>query len=127
MNAYLKKHETHIRTLIENYDPAYDWEELYRFHNQQIKYLQHERLIHLLVTLAFAIMSLLTVFFTLYSKNTGFIIVDALFFILLIPYIIHYFKLENSVQGWYRLANQIYVFKTKKIKEGACQDEKNRV
>ncbi|MGN0650806.1 MAG: hypothetical protein ACI4KM_10245 [Oscillospiraceae bacterium] len=68
---------------------------------QRIAFYSHERLVHLLVTLAFAIMFLLTLFMYLVVDGIGLLILCALFLILLIPYIQHYYFLENSVQRLY--------------------------
>lgn len=67
----------------------------------RISFYQHERLIHLLVTLAFAVFFLLALFMFLAVGGVGLLILAALFMILLIPYISHYYFLENSVQKIY--------------------------
>lgn len=69
--------------------------------------MQHERLIHLLVTLFFGLSALLTVFFFVLHPQVAIGILLLLFLALLIPYIAHYYKLENGVQRWYHLANEI--------------------
>ena len=66
-----------------------------------IDFFQHERLIHLLITLFYAIISL--IFLALISISYIFIIPTIPLFIFLIFYIIHYFKLENRVQHLYKL------------------------
>lgn len=69
---------------------------------KRIELYQHERLIHLLVTLAFALMFLLSLFVCNIEQNAGFLILSLLFLVLLIPYIKHYYFLENSVQLLYK-------------------------
>ena len=69
-------------------------------HLYKISFFQHERLIHLLVTLSYA-------FFFIIFMALGFIywmffVIDIFFFIFLICYIIHYFHLENGVQYLYK-------------------------
>ena len=68
----------------------------------QIGFFQHERLIHLLVTLTFATLTLLTVFFLHYQQSLALCLFIVLLLALLIPYIRHYFLLENGVQKLYR-------------------------
>lgn len=67
----------------------------------QINFFQHERLIHLLVTLTFAVLAFVALLALEISGNlwyAGILILDAC---LLIPYIRHYFVLENGVQKLY--------------------------
>lgn len=66
-----------------------------------IGFFQHERLIHLIVTMTFALLtvgSLAMSFCTIY-----FLPLFLLFLGLEIPYIYHYYKLENGVQKLQRL------------------------
>lgn len=66
-----------------------------------ISFFQHERLIHLLVTLSFAILTVLSVLGCCFIESLTVYILTALFVILLIPYIRHYYILENGVQKLY--------------------------
>ena len=70
---------------------------------QRISFYQHERLIHLLVTLAFAILFLISMSIYLIVQGIGLLILSLLFLVLLVPYIRHYYFLENSVQLLYRI------------------------
>ena len=74
---------------------------------RQIGFFQHERLIHLIVTVTFALLTVISLFASLFSQELMCAALTLLLFILLIPYIRHYFILENSVQkmyGYYDLA-----------------------
>ena len=71
----------------------------------KINFFQHERLIHLIITLFYCLMFL--VFLILISLSYVFIIPAALLLIFLIFYIIHYFLLENGVQYLYRLYDEL--------------------
>ena len=66
-----------------------------------IGFFQHERLIHLLVTLAFAVMTILSLLMTV--QEFYFIPLFVLFLVLEIPYVFHYYRLENGVQKLQRL------------------------
>ena len=70
---------------------------------KRIQFYQHERLIHLLVTLAFALFFLLSLFMALILKQLGILVLTGLFLVLLVPYIKHYYFLENSVQELYTI------------------------
>lgn len=67
----------------------------------QIQLLQHERLIHLIVTVTFAILTLMTFAIYLLVDTLALLILCSLFLVLLIPYIRHYYILENGVQKLY--------------------------
>lgn len=69
----------------------------------QIEFFQHERLIHLLVTIAFAFFALLSMFFYLLTEQFMVLVLFFLFLVLLIPYIRHYYILENGTQKLYAL------------------------
>lgn len=72
----------------------------------RIGFYQHERLIHLIVTMTFAIMTLLSFFVLLSSYSLAVFLLALLFLGLVVPYINHYYFLENSVQKLYRLYYQ---------------------
>lgn len=76
-------------------------EQLKREHLTQISFFQHERLIHLIVTVTFAIMELLSVLLTLLFPGIATMLLTVAILILLIPYIRHYYILENEVQKMY--------------------------
>ncbi|MDO4540866.1 MAG: hypothetical protein Q4B48_07215 [Syntrophomonadaceae bacterium] len=67
----------------------------------QIRFFQHERLIHLIVTVTFALLALMSLFAGMFAPSIPLFILIALLLILLIPYIRHYFILENGVQRLY--------------------------
>lgn len=68
----------------------------------QIKFFQHERLVHLIVTFFVGIACILFLGFALILNNLGFLCLFFLTFILFIPYIFHYYYLENGVQTLYK-------------------------
>lgn len=73
----------------------------------QIGFFQHERLIHLIVTVLFALMTILVflVAVTNFELWTGVLL--ALLLVLLIPYIKHYYLLENGTQKLYRFYDKM--------------------
>ena len=106
MEAYVKRHEAFIRGRLASADGA-DWAGLARFHRTQIDYLQQERLAHLLVTLFFGLCTLLVLLFLVVHPQVLVGILVLLLLVLLVPYVVHYYRLENGLQGWYTLANEI--------------------
>lgn len=77
---------------------------------KKISFFQHERLIHLLVTLTFALLQIFTVYAVLslpYPSSLTFVILTVIILGLLTGYIFHYYLLENSVQKMYHLRDRI--------------------
>lgn len=79
-----------------------DYEELKKEHLVQIEFFMHERLVHLLVTLAFAIFGFGDFFVLVTNFQPGLVALFIAILILLIPYIMHYYLLENGVQKMYK-------------------------
>lgn len=69
-------------------------------HLIKIGFFQHERLIHLLVTLSFALFTI--IFIIASALDPLFFIIAIITFILLVFYIFYYFFLENKVQYLYK-------------------------
>lgn len=84
-----------------------DWERIREEHLVQVGFFQHERLIHLIVTVIFALFTILSIgmAFLLMAQGTdgagSLLLVVAAFLVLLIPYVRHYYILENEVQKMY--------------------------
>jgi len=86
----------------------------------KIAYFQHERLIHLMVTLSFALFLLLSIgalFIMPREFMISSILLTCIFFGLTIGYVIHYYFLENSVQKMYHMRDDIIAFLDKDLKE----------
>lgn len=73
----------------------------------QIGFFQHERLIHLIVTVTFAILAIMSILATLAIEQPALLLLDLLLVVLLFPYIRHYYILENGVQKLYRYYDKI--------------------
>ncbi|GAE88244.1 hypothetical protein [Acetivibrio straminisolvens] len=106
MVKYLIKHEELVKEALAKNNCS-DWESFRSYHKTQIEFLQHERLVHLLVTLFFGLFFLISVLAAAVSEKLEILLVALLLLILLIPYIAHYYKLENGVQRLYELYNKI--------------------
>jgi len=97
-----------------------DWEKLKREHLVQIGFFQHERIVHLIVTVVFAVLTMLAILMSFLLTALGteggvsWLLVVLVFMILLIPYIRHYYILENEVQKMYRQYDAIQA----KIEDG---------
>ena len=71
-------------------------------HLIQISFFQHERLIHLIVTVCFAMLDMIMIAVSFFACALFPSLLVILFTLLLIPYIFHYYFLENSVQKMYK-------------------------
>jgi hypothetical protein len=66
-----------------------------------IGFFQHERLVHELVMILFAILTVGGILFLMVVPEISVVALDVLFFALLVPYVKHYYGLENGVQRLY--------------------------
>lgn len=107
MKKYLKNHINFIESTLVKEEAGFDWSSLRDFHRAQIGFFQHERLIHLLVTLFFGLIFFFAVAFGLFLDYLGFLALSAILLVMLVFYVWHYFVLENGVQKLYRLDNEI--------------------
>lgn len=73
----------------------------------QIGFFQHERLVHLIVTVTFAILTVLSLLGCILTPQPVMFILVILFLTLLIPYIRHYYILENGVQKLYKYYDRL--------------------
>ena len=74
----------------------------------QIQFFQHERLIHLIVTVLFALLTTISILASLLIVGQPILLaLDLLFLVLLIPYIHHYYLLENGVQKLYEFYDNL--------------------
>ena len=98
MKKYLYDYIKEIDELLKSKKKI--MEDTIKNHLIKISFFQHERLIHLLVTLFYAILFL--VFLALGFIHYIFFIITIILLVFLICYIIHYFHLENGVQYLYK-------------------------
>lgn len=107
LKDYLKKIDTLLENIPKNPD-ASAYQELCRQHLIQISFFQHERLIHLMVTCLFAILAFAVFITLLFQFTVNLLLLFVALMILLIPYIRHYYILENGTQKLYRQYDRLY-------------------
>ena len=66
-------------------------------------FYQHERLVHLIVTVFVGICAILFFLAMIYFEKLALILIFGILLVLFIPYIFHYYFLENSIQKLYLL------------------------
>lgn len=82
---------------------------LLSLHREKLRWLQHERLVHLIVVLLTSLAELFAVDLTLLHPDCSFggAIAMLALAVLLGFYFAHYFFLENTTQHWYRLTEEL--------------------
>lgn len=117
MIAWCRAHEKYIdERLAAGDDPA----ALLAWHEKKLAWLQHERLIHLLVTMLTAAGFLFALGAWLYTASAGVLLLALGMLIWLGFYLVHYFRLENTVQHWYNIAEALH-----NAAESSEKEEKN--
>lgn len=99
MKKRITKYLEYIDVLLEKENM--DWEKEKEKHLVQIAFFAHERLVHLIVMALFAMATVITVLYLNYCGEPVILALVLALFVLLIPYIKHYYLLENSVQKMY--------------------------
>ena len=106
MKRFCREHEARVTAAVEAGEAT---KELLEEHLRMIAWVQHERLVHLIVTVMVVFCELFTVDLVLLHPELG--ILPALIMlglaVLLGFYFWHYFFLENTVQRWYRIADEM--------------------
>lgn len=106
--AYLKYIDNLITMYQDNPEEAHEsLDEAIQKHQIQIAFFSHERIVHLIVTVTFAILTMLSLMLTLLSSEITILLLTIGFIVLLIPYIKHYYLLENSVQRMYEQYDEL--------------------
>lgn len=107
MKIYMKEYINKIDELIKDDKKLEKKDEVLEEHLIKINFFMHERLVHFLVTMLFAIMFLITFLYSLNNYSLGLLLLNILFLCLLVPYIFHYYYLENSVQYMYKQYDEL--------------------
>jgi cell division protein FtsW (lipid II flippase) len=107
MIEHMKKHERYVREMLAKNPQQAALQELLEYHDKQIQWMQHERIVHLITMLFVCLFTLLSLGFAVLRPALPGIALGALLMILTVAYIIHYYRLENGVQRWYALADEI--------------------
>ena len=100
MGPYIKTYMKNVDNAIA--DESTDFEALKREHLVQIGFVQHERFVHLLVTVMVCILLFIGMCVFFLSQMKAFLIVDGLLLILSLCYLLYYFFIENATQRMYR-------------------------
>ena len=106
MIQYCREHEKYVEEQLKT---GADRKELLEWHEKKLAWIQHERLVHLLVTILTAIVFLFSVaLMAIIEWSPAVLLLQLILVILLAAYLRHYFQLENTVQHWYRIADKLH-------------------
>ena len=101
MEKRLLNYLSYMREFVNTSHSAEEYNVAYEDLMIQISFFQHERLIHLIVTVTFALLTIIGIISCMFVQELFLFILTLLFICLLIPYIRHYYILENGVQELY--------------------------
>jgi len=101
MKKRITEYRKRIDTLLAQPPEGTNWELVLQEHLTQIQFFQHERLIHLIVTVTFALLTVIALAAYCIAGYLPLLLLIVFLIILLIPYIGHYYTLENEVQKMY--------------------------
>ena len=101
MKNRILTYRNRIDDLLVDPGQVTDWNAVIEEHLVQISFFQHERLVHLIVTVTGAILTLMSAGIFIATSYVPVIMLFTLLMVLLVPYIMHYYTLENEVQKMY--------------------------
>lgn len=107
MTEYLKAYMAETERKLNCCRSKDELEKLMTEHRDKIAFMQHERIVHFLVTMMFAIVLSIFICAGVMMENIGLAILDVIIIVLLGFYIKHYFFLENTVQRMYKVYDEI--------------------
>ena len=107
MKNRILTYRKYIDSLLQS-DKDCDWKYIKQEHLTQVAFFQHERLVHLIVTITFAILCAYVIVGAIDSElSMPLLVLTIAILILLVPYIKHYYLLENEVQKMYKQYDRI--------------------
>jgi len=102
-----KIYDEKIKKILSDKVLNTDWKEILKHHQRMISLIQHERLIHLLVTIFVGLIMSIGAFITIIIQASTLLIFEVSLFALFVAYLFHYRFLENTTQNWYKIEEEI--------------------
>lgn len=112
ITEWMKQHTEYISETLSSTNDTQLLKDVLGYHKQKIQELQHERLVHLIIM---CITGLIWIFSCILYVILNNLVISLLLIavsLILICYILHYCRLENTVQYWYKQLDLLY-FKSK--------------
>ena len=107
MKKYLTDYRKYLRKTLDSSEEI-DYRELLKQHESHISFFQHERLIHLIVLFLISLVMIGSITAAVISKSFSVTLLAILLICLEVPYITHYYFLENQVQRLYLDFDEIF-------------------
>lgn len=115
MTKRIREYKQKLDSLLNEDSADTDWKSIEEEMLIKTGFFQHERLVHLIVTMTVAILMIISFLTTLIITNipAELIALIGLLIILTAAYIIHYYKLENAIQDLYKYYDKVRERKAK--------------
>lgn len=111
MYAALISHRQFVTDQLAHHLSSAERDKLYTYHIDRVRDFQHERLIHLIVTCLFTLLLLAAITALLVQPLSELQLtlglLTAIFFVMELAYVRHYYQLENGVQSLYALTERL--------------------
>ena len=107
MTEYLTDYMNTVTERLEGCTEQEELDAILSEHMDKIALMQHERIVHFLVTMMFAVILSIFMVGMLLTENIMLTVLVTIIMILLVFYIKHYYFLENTVQKMYRIYDKI--------------------
>lgn len=107
MKKYLVEYLRELDKVLQNSDKSVDFGRLRDELKTKIEFAQHERFIHLIVTCLISVLLIMSVMTFIATDNQVLILLILGFLGLDIPYIMHYYFMENTVQSLYHYYDRV--------------------
>lgn len=106
MRYYMLAYEKFLRDFLQSPVPE-DISRIRRETLTQIGFMQHERFVHFLVCILVGLAFFIALGLALYFRTAGLFLLALILLGLLVPYLWHYYFLENTTQKLYILYNRL--------------------
>ncbi|MDE6679474.1 MAG: hypothetical protein K2K02_10600 [Ruminococcus sp.] len=107
MTEYLTDYMNTVTERLDNCTEQKELSAILSEHMYKIAFMQHERIVHFLVTMLFAIVLAIFIVGMLLTDNIMLLVLVTIIIVLLAFYIKHYYFLENTVQKMYKVYDRI--------------------
>lgn len=111
MTEYLKKYMAEVEKKLKEQRSPIELEKILAEHRDKIAFMQHERIVHFLVTMMFAIVLTIFICTFLFCEKISLLLLILIILVLLVFYIKHYYFMENTVQKMYKVYDEILELK----------------
>lgn len=107
MTEYLTEYMETTQQKLNDCKNLAELEDILAEHMDKISFMQHERIVHFLVTMLFAVLLAIFMSAMIFSENMMLLVLVTIILVLLGFYIKHYYFLENTVQKMYKVYDEM--------------------